>query len=139
MFIIGGCRRRWLPAWPTSSCRDWERIVTITNPQQVYDEIKDAYLRYIDTAYWLRSEELMSERRQRLTDTDLLFTDVLLEPVVPSDTVVELREVIAELRLDPRIGDLVGSTLFGAFTKDGEPSAFEPIRPKPFVDHSSRD
>ena len=33
--------------------------MTTTNPQSVYGEIKDAYLRYVDTAYWLRSEELI--------------------------------------------------------------------------------
>lgn len=95
--------------------------MTTTNPQRVYSEIKDAYLRYIDTAYWLRSEELMRERRALLTGSDLLFTDVLLEPVLPYDATVELAAVVEELGLDPRVTELVGAPLFGAYTKPGEP------------------
>jgi len=95
--------------------------VTPTNPQRVYAELKETYLRFVDTAYWLRSEELMRERRRMISDTDLLFTDVLLEPVVPYDADVELRNVVDELHVDSRVGDLVGAALFGTYTKDGEP------------------
>ena len=93
----------------------------MTNPQRVYSEIRDSYLRYVDTAYWLRSEELMKERRSLLSDTDLLFTDVLLEPVLPYDAEVELNEIMQSLGIDPRVGDVVGAALFGAYTSDGEP------------------
>jgi DEAD/DEAH box helicase domain-containing protein len=93
----------------------------VPNPQSVYQDIKEAYLRYIDTAYWLRSEELMNERRRMLIGTDLLFTDVLIEPVLPYDANVELRDVIAELQVDPHVGEIVGEALFGAYTKVGEP------------------
>jgi DEAD/DEAH box helicase domain-containing protein len=95
--------------------------VTTTNPQRVYAEIKDTYLRYIDTAYWLRSEELMTERRRMLADSDLLFTDVLLEPVRPYDAKVELSSVIDELGIDPEVGERVGAALLGAFTEEGAP------------------
>jgi DEAD/DEAH box helicase domain-containing protein len=95
--------------------------LTATNPIRVYQEIKDTYLRYIDTAYWLRSQDLMDERRQMLTDSELLFTDVLLEPVLPYDAAVELRGVVDGIGVDPRAGDLVGEALFGTYTKPGEP------------------
>jgi len=95
--------------------------VTNTNPIRVYKEIKEAYLRYIDTAYWLQSEELANERQQLLADTDLLFTDLLLEPVLPYDASVELDKEIDALRIDRRVGDLVGKALFGEYTKSGEP------------------
>ena len=80
--------------------------MTTTNPSRVYSEIRDAYLRYVDTAYWLRSEELMSERRSLLTGTDLLFTDVLLEPVLPYDAEIELAAVLEELQIDPKVEKL---------------------------------
>ncbi len=95
--------------------------MTTTNPIRVYQEIKDSYLRYIDTAYWLRHKELMIERRKLLTETDLLFTDVLLEPVLPYDAQIDLAGVIGEAGVDPRVAELVGSALFGAYTKPGEP------------------
>lgn len=96
-------------------------MTTTTNPKRVYEEIKDAYLRYIDTAYWLRSPELMDERRRALADSELLFTDVLLEPVLPYDADVELRAVVEELGLDGRVGEIVGEALFSDFTQPGEP------------------
>ena len=87
----------------------------------VYSEIKDAYLRYIDTAFWLRSDALMRERRKRLADSDLLFTEVLLEPVLPYEANDVLADVVEEVGLDPKVTDLVGSALFGDYTKPGEP------------------
>ncbi len=92
-----------------------------TNPALVYAEIKDAYLRYIDTAFWLRSDELMRERRERLADSDLLFTDVLLEPVLPYEATDVLAEVVEQIGLDPRVTRLVGEALFGDYTTPGEP------------------
>ena len=91
--------------------------MSATNPIRVYDEIRDTYLRYIDTQYWLRSADLMRERRSLLSDTDLLFTDVLLEPVLPYDSTVALGEVIAEIGLDPQVGEHVGEALFGEYRK----------------------
>lgn len=92
-----------------------------TNPRQVYAEIQDAYLRYIDTAYWLRSADLMRERRDLLTSTNLLFTDVLLEPVLPYDATEELGPLIERCGIDCRVGEIVGDALFGAFTEPGQP------------------
>lgn len=96
-------------------------MIETTNPARVYAEIQDAYLRYIDTAFWLRSEALMAERRRRLSDSDLLFTDVLLEPVLPYEATDLLAEVVDELGLDPRVTDLVGNALFGEYTEEGDP------------------
>jgi DEAD/DEAH box helicase domain-containing protein len=93
---------------------------------QVYDDIRSAYLRYVDTAYWLRSDELMAERRRLLTNTNLLFTEVLLEPVIPYDATVDLAEIIASIGLDPMVGDWVGRALFGAYTEEGEPVRVRP-------------
>ncbi|WP_433537208.1 DEAD/DEAH box helicase [Micromonospora sp. CA-249363] len=89
-------------------------------PKRVYQELRDAYLRYFDTAYWLRDEPLRRERRQLLNESGLLFTDVLLEPVVPYDADVPLKEVAAEVGLDPLAADIVGKALFGDFVAPGE-------------------
>lgn len=89
--------------------------MTTTNPQQVYDDLKNAYLRYIDTAFWLRFEELMAERRSLLECNGLLFTEPLLEPVLPYDATIELAAVADRIGLDPRAAEIVGEALFGEF------------------------
>lgn len=90
-------------------------------PVGVYSQIRDAYLRYIDTAYWLRHPSLMKERRSLLEAGELLFTDVLLEPVLPYDPQVDLLDLFTELGLTGTSHDLVGGALFGEFAKPGEP------------------
>lgn len=104
-----------------------------TNPIKVYEEIKDAYLRYIDTAYWLRSDEAMNERRKLLADSTVLFTDVLLEPVLPYDATVELSTVIADANLDPVAAEVVAEALFGAFRQGNEPIKLRPHQAQALV------
>ncbi len=85
------------------------------NPIEVYRQISQAYMLYVDSAYWLRSEELMVERRNLLKSSDLLFTDVLIEPVVPYDATVDLLEVAVRAGLDEESVAMVGRALFGQF------------------------
>jgi len=92
-----------------------------TNPLSIHDDLRDAYLRYFDTAFWLRDQRLMDERRQLLEDSGLLFTDPLLEPVLPYDATVPLAEVCEQAGISPRTGEIVGRALFGAFTEPGSP------------------
>ncbi len=132
-------RNIYLPIPECPACAGWpadrpshvvtkRSTVTTTNPYKVYSEIKDTYLRYIETAFWLRSDELMRERRDLLANTDVLFTDVLLEPVLPYDANVELATVTQRLGLDHRVGEIVGAALFGEFTgpEDSNPAAHSP-------------
>ena len=96
-------------------------MTALPNPLDVYEGIKDAYLRYIDTAFYLRSEELMDERRRRLMDSELLFTDVLLEPVLPYDSTRDLLEATRGVGLSDQAANLVGQALFGEYTEPGQP------------------
>src|SRR5690349_16506286 len=89
-------------------------------PTQVYRELQDAYLRYFDTAYWLRAKPLRDERRQLLEAPGLMFTDVLLEPVVPYDADFPLEQAAQEAGLDPAAARIVGRALFGDFVKPGQ-------------------
>lgn len=91
------------------------------NPLSVHDDLRDAYLRYFDTAFWLRDERLMAERRQLLRESSLLFTDPLLEPVLPYDATVPLAEVCEQVGISREIAEVVGRALFGAFTRPGSP------------------
>ncbi|WP_433494729.1 DEAD/DEAH box helicase [Micromonospora sp. CA-248089] len=89
-------------------------------PTRVYRELQDAYLRYFDTAYWLRDKPLREERRRLLEAPGLLFTDVLLEPVVPYDADYPLAEAAQQAGLDPVAARIVGEALFGDFVQPGQ-------------------
>jgi DEAD/DEAH box helicase domain-containing protein len=62
----------------------------------------------------------MEERRALLEQEEALFTDVLLEPVVPHDATVPLRAVGEELGISARATEIVGHALFGMFTPAGQ-------------------
>ncbi|MEK6438959.1 DEAD/DEAH box helicase [Pseudonocardia sp. T1-2H] len=85
------------------------------------DSIRDAYLRYFDTAFWLRNESLMEERRALLERPGRLFADPLLEPVVPYDARMPLLDVTREAGVSDTAAEIVGRALFGAFTKEASP------------------
>ncbi len=90
-------------------------------PLTVYDEIRDAYLRYVDTAYWLRDDALMEERRRLLASGEAIFADLLLEPVLPYDPVVEFGPLAESIGLRAETATLVGDALFGSFAgSDGK-------------------
>lgn len=52
-------------------------------PQKLIDDLKTAYLRYVDSSYWLDNPDLLAERREILQSGNQLFADLFLEPVFP--------------------------------------------------------
>ena len=52
-------------------------------PLEVRDAVSSSYLRYFETAFWLRSEQLRRERRRLLETPGVVFADPLLEPLMP--------------------------------------------------------
>lgn len=54
-----------------------------TTPARVLSYVQDAYLRYYDTAFWLRDPSLLAERRALLNMAGATVQDVLLEAVLP--------------------------------------------------------
>ena len=91
------------------------------SPISLNDSVRDAYLRYFDTAFWLRDEGLMAERRTLLERAGRLFADPLLEPVIPYDATVPLLDVTREAGISDTAAEIVGEALFGAFTPTGSP------------------
>ena len=55
-----------------------------THPIAVYEAIKDAYLRYYDTAFRLRDAPLRAGRRALLEEPGVIFTDLLRRPRQPT-------------------------------------------------------
>jgi len=86
------------------------------SPINLATELRDAYLRYFDTAYWLDNVGLMAERRSLLSEPGNLFQDVLIEPVLRYPSTEDLREVAEACGVDPQVADQVGRALL-PFTK----------------------
>ena len=85
------------------------------SPQTVFREIKSAYLRYIDSAYALRDNELVEERREVLAeDQGALFSDILLEPVPPYEGVMSLEDAADEANISRSSLLQAGEALFGS-------------------------
>lgn len=82
------------------------------NPSALYDSIREAYLRYYDTAFWLRDEKLRDERRALLEADGAVFTDPLIEPVLPYSPAESIADVCAEVGLSAAVADSLGLMLF---------------------------
>jgi DEAD/DEAH box helicase domain-containing protein len=87
--------------------------MSITTPTALYESIKDAYLRYYDTAFWLRDEQLRLERRTALERPGFIFTDPLLEPVRPYPSAVSISDACERAGLSSAIARLLAIALFG--------------------------
>lgn len=93
----------------------------LITPLSLKDDLLSTYLRYVDTAFWLRDDRLMEERRSILSSPGNLTTDTYLEPVLPYPSTEEMEMVVDESGISAMVGSLVGSALFGSFTEDGSP------------------
>lgn len=83
-------------------------------PVKIADDLRDAFLRYIDTAYALRDQALVEERRRLLLEGQgNLFAPLMLEPVLPYDGVASVVEAASQTGVDARdLGDVIGA-VFG--------------------------
>ena len=93
----------------------------IIHPLTVQSELQDAYLRYVDTTYWLKSRELREERKELLTKANLLFTEPHLEPIHQYDATIELIDWCKSNNIDVEAASLVGEALFRQFTDASKP------------------
>jgi len=82
-------------------------------PSVVSGAIRQALLSYIDTAYWLRDDAVVAERRQLLTAPGILFQDVQIEPVLPYPGTERGLDVCAGVGLNPSESSLLLRSVFG--------------------------
>ena len=83
-----------------------------TNPQRLARDLRDAYLRYFDTAFWLDDDSIMRERRALLEAPGALVGQVMLEPVVPYPNVVPLLDATRDCDIDEETARRVGRAVF---------------------------
>ncbi|NKY38112.1 DEAD/DEAH box helicase [Cellulomonas septica] len=85
-----------------------------TNPLHLADDLREAYLKYFDTAFWLADESLMRERRALLEEPGALVGEVLLEPVLPYPNVVPLLDLAPVVGVSPDTARRVAQAVFPA-------------------------
>ncbi len=92
-----------------------------TTPLTLRDDLAAAYLRYIDTQYWLRNSGLSRRTACPVRADGNLRSECLLEPVLPYDATVDLLATTAAAGISAESAEIVGRALFGDFTDPGQP------------------
>lgn len=82
-------------------------------PGEVMDYIKEAYHKYYDSAFWLRDEYLMRERRALLEEPGLTAQDILLETVLAYPSEVSIADACRAAGLPPEVAQQLGDVVFG--------------------------
>lgn len=88
--------------------------MSFPTPAKIADDLRDAFLRYIDTAYALRDPALAAERRRLLLEGQSnLFAPLMLEPVPPYDGVASVERAARHAGVDVRDVRDVVQAVFG--------------------------
>jgi len=83
------------------------------NPFELFDEIRRAYVRYLDSPFRLRYDVLLDERRQLLDADRQLYRQPLFEPVAPYESSgLTIAQACAQLGV---LADVAGFTQCGLF------------------------
>ncbi len=72
----------------------------INTPDALLTGLRDAYLKHVNTTFWLDNPQIMAERELILKKDNQLFTDVYLEPVLPYEETASFANLCADLGLD---------------------------------------
>lgn len=74
--------------------------------------LRDAFLRYFDTAFWINDESVMRERRTLLEQPGALVGQIMLEPVIPYASTERMLDVTARVGISERVARDVGKAVF---------------------------
>lgn len=82
------------------------------NPFSVYRNIQDGFIRYFNTAFWLRDDVLIRERDNLLRRPGVVFNDVYLEAQTGYEEGSSIVDVLASKGFSHEIADQLGRMLF---------------------------
>jgi DEAD/DEAH box helicase domain-containing protein len=81
-------------------------------PATLAEELREAYLRYFDTAFWINDDDIVAERRSLLEQGDALVGQIMIEPVIPYTNTDRLLDVVQRSAINESAGRDVGQALF---------------------------
>jgi DEAD/DEAH box helicase domain-containing protein len=85
----------------------------LDNPFKVFDEIRQAFLRYLDSPFRLRYEALLEERRVLLDTDRQLYRLPLIEPIAPYESSgLTVDRACGRLGISQDAADFIGAGLF---------------------------
>lgn len=85
----------------------------MNNPFEVFDQIRQAYIRYLDSPFRLRYDVLLEERRQLLDADRQLYREPLFEPVSPYESSgLTLSQACARLGVPSEFANFAACGLF---------------------------
>lgn len=84
------------------------------DPIRLEQAMREAYLRYYDTAYWLRDRQLTDERRRLLSEDGAIFQEPLIEPIPRYVNGDSIHEICTDLGFSVDLATELATVLFGA-------------------------
>ena len=82
-------------------------------PHRLEAALREGFLRYYETTYWLRDPRLRDERRALLVKPGVVFTEPLIEPVPPLRGDRADRRRLRAGRLSTRVAERLARVVFG--------------------------
>ena len=82
-------------------------------PNSILQYIQEAYHKYYDSAFWMKDEILMQERRALLNKVGLTAQEIFLETVLPYPSETPIIEACSNAGLPEDVALLLGKILFG--------------------------
>ena len=86
----------------------------LATPTRVFEHVIDGYQRYYDSAFWMRDELLMAERRALLQEPGVMAQEPLLEAVPQYPSVKDIKEACKEAGLSDNAANWLGEVVFGS-------------------------
>lgn len=81
-------------------------------PLEVFNHIKQAYRRYYDSAFWMKQDALMAERRSIIEQPGVVAQDLLIESVLPYPANKPIQEACKNAGLSPEVASILGRIIF---------------------------
>ena len=87
--------------------------MTSKTPREVLSYIQEAYHKYYDSAFWVRDQAILRERRKLLSQSGLTAQEILLEAVYAYPSEIKILDACDEVGLSKDLARMLGYVVFG--------------------------